>query len=55
MLDWNYDIIRDETVDWADEAIRGLGMPETVAFFHIPTSEFRIAYEDLEANGWKDT
>lgn len=55
VLDWNYDIIRDETVDWADEAIRGLGMPETVAFFHIPTSEFRIAYEDLEANGWKDT
>lgn len=55
VLDWNYDIIRDETVDWADEAIRGLGMPETVAFFHIPTSEYRIAYEDLEANGWKDT
>ena len=55
VLDWNYDIIRDETVDWADEAIRGLGMPETVAFFHIPTSEYRIAYEDLEANGCKDT
>ena len=26
-----------------------------MAFFHIPTSEFRIAYEELDANGWKDT
>ena len=55
VLDWNYDIIRDSTVDWAEKSLRELGNPETVAFFHIPTSEFRIAYEDLEANGWKDT
>ncbi len=55
VLDWNYDIIRDETVDWAAESIKKLGSPKTVAFFHIPTSEFRIAYEDLEKNGWKDT
>jgi hypothetical protein len=55
VLDWNYDIIRDSTVDWAEKSLRELGNPKTVAFFHIPTSEFRIAYEDLEANGWKDT
>ena len=55
VLDWNYDIIRDSTVDWAAESIKALGSPKTVAFFHIPTSEFRIAYEDLEAHGWKDT
>lgn len=55
VLDWNYDIIRDSTVDWAAKAIKDLGSPETVAFFHIPTSEFRIAYEDLDANGFKDT
>ena len=55
VLDWNYDIIRDSTVDWAEESLKALGKPETVAFFHIPTSEFRIAYEDLEANGFKDT
>lgn len=55
VLDWNYDIIRDSTVDWAADALTELGKPETVAFFHIPVSEFRIAYEDLEANGFKDT
>ncbi len=55
VLDWNYDIIRDDTVDWAASSIKALGSPETVAFFHIPTSEFRIAYEELDANGWKDT
>ena len=55
VLDWDYDIIRDGEVEWAAEAIKKLGSPETVAFFHIPTSEFRIAYEDLEANGFKDT
>ena len=55
VLEWNYDIIRDEQVDWASEAIEDLGCPKTVAFFHIPTSEFRIAYEDLAANGFRDT
>ncbi len=55
VLDWNYDIIRDSTVDWAADALTELGKPETVAFFHIPTSEYRIAYEELEANGFKDT
>lgn len=55
VLDWNYDIIRDSTVDWAAESLKNLGSPETVAFFHIPTSEFRIAYEDLAANDFKDT
>lgn len=55
VLDWNYDIIRDGEVDWAASAIKDLGSPKTVAFFHIPTSEFRIAYEDLDANGFKDT
>ena len=55
VLDWNYDIIRDSTADWAADALTKLGKPETVAFFHIPTSEFRIAYEELEANGFKDT
>ena len=55
VLDWNYDIIRDSTVNWAADALEDLSCPKTVAFFHIPISEFRIAYEELEANGWKDT
>ena len=55
VLNWDYDIIRDSTVDWAAESIKALGSPKTVAFFHIPTSEFRIAYEELDANGFKDT
>ena len=55
VLDWNYDIIRDDTVDWAANAIKAVGSPDTVAFFHIPTSEFRIAYEELEKNRFKDT
>lgn len=55
VIDWDYDIIRDSTVDWAASSIEALGKPETVAFFHIPTSEFKIAYDELEANGFKDT
>ena len=55
VINWDYDIIRDSTVDWAAESIKALGSPKTVAFFHIPTSEFRIAYEELDANGFKDT
>ena len=55
VLEWDYDIIRDSTVEWAEKSIKELGSPKTVAFFHIPTSEFRIAYEELDANGWKDT
>jgi hypothetical protein len=54
-INWDYDVIRDGEVDWAADSIKKLGSPKTVAFFHIPTSEFRIAYEDLEANGFKDT
>ena len=55
VLNWDYDIIRDSTVDWAAVSLKALGNPKTVAFFHIPTSEFRIAYEELDANGFKDT
>ena len=55
VLDWNYDIIRDSEVRWAERSLKKLGDPETVAFFHIPTSEYRIAYEDLAANGFRDT
>ena len=55
VINWDYDIIRDGEVDWAASAIKELGSPKTVAFFHIPTSEYRIAYEDLEANGFEDT
>ncbi|MBQ3291148.1 MAG: metallophosphoesterase [Mogibacterium sp.] len=55
VLEWNYDIIRDSTVDWAEDSLKKLGSPETVAFFHIPTSEFRVAYEELAANDFKDT
>lgn len=55
VLNWDYDIIRDSTVAWAAESLQELGNPKTAAFFHIPVSEFRVAYEDLEANGFKDT
>ena len=55
VLDWDYDIIRDGEVRWAERSLTKLDSPETVAFFHIPTSEYRIAYEDLEANGFRDT
>ena len=55
VLDWDYDIIRDGEVRWAERTLKKLGSPETVAFFHIPISEYRIAYEDLEANGFKNT
>ena len=55
VINWDYDVIRDSTVDWAAESLEALGKPDTVAFFHIPTSEFRIAYEELAENDFKDT
>lgn len=55
VLNWDYDIIRDSTVDWAAESLEKLGNPKTLAFFHIPTSEYRIAYEELAANDFRDT
>ena len=55
VINWEYDVIRDGEVDWAVGNIMRLGGPKTVAFFHIPTSEYRMAYEELEANGFKDT
>lgn len=55
VLNWDYDIIRDGEVDWAAGRLKKLGSPDTVAFFHIPTSEYRIAYEELDANGYEDT
>ena len=55
VINWEYDVIRDGETEWAAGSISKLGDPKTVAFFHIPTSEYRIAYEELEANGFKDT
>jgi len=55
VLDWDYDIIHEAEVDWAKSSLEELGNPKTLAFFHIPTSEFRVAYEELAANDWKDT
>ena len=64
VLDWNYDVIHQEQVDWAKGEISRLsqlaGYPgrtciDTVAFMHIPVGEFQQAYLDLEGNSFNDT
>ncbi len=64
VLDWNYDVIHQDQVDWAKDEIGRLsqmaGYPgrtclDTVTFMHIPVGEFQQAYLDLEGNGFKET
>lgn len=55
VLKWDYDTIHDAQVDWAASELKKLGSPKTMAFFHIPTSEFRISYEELAKNDFKPT
>ena len=59
-LDWKYDTIHDDQVEWAKSVIEDLSEKngqaiKTICFFHIPIGEFATAYRDLEANAFEDT
>ena len=59
-VNWLYDTIHDEQVEWAKQTILDLSEKEgqlvkSLFFFHIPVGEFETAYRELKANNWNDT
>jgi len=63
---WKYDDIHDNQIEWYKQSVEKMnaenekisGKTETVkslAFFHIPLEEYRFAWEEFAANGYKDT
>lgn len=58
-MNWWYDVIHDEQVQWAKETLLSLGdgvnPAKSLFFFHIPTGEFEQAYRNLAANNFSDT
>ena len=59
-INWLYDTIHDEQVEWAKQTILELSEKEghtvkSLFFFHIPIGEFEVAYRELKDNNWNDT
>lgn len=59
-INWLYDYIHDDQVEWAKKTIEDLSEQEghlvkSIFFFHIPTGEFETAYRELKANNFNDT
>lgn len=59
-INWLYDTIHDEQVEWAKQTIETLSSKEghllkSLFFFHIPIGEFETAYRELKANDFNDT
>lgn len=59
-INWLYDYIHDDQVEWAKNTIEKLSQQEghlvkSIFFFHIPIGEFESAYRELEANDFNDT
>lgn len=61
VLKWQYDVIHQSQVDWAyatylNVLSKNNNLPfQSLFFFHIPISEFELAYEDLKLNHFNDT
>ena len=53
-INWLYDTIHDEQVEWAKNLLTDLGNPKSFVFCHIPIGEFETAYRDLKANDFND-
>lgn len=60
-INWNYDTIHDDEVNWAKAKIdhytevNGGVLVKSLFFFHIPISEYEIAYQELKDNNFNDT
>jgi len=51
-INWKYDTIHQEQIDWAEEVIQDLSRVQgstvkCLAFFHIPIGEFETAYSEI--------
>lgn len=59
-INWLYDVVHEEQIDWARELITNLSNKEgrtveTLMFMHIPFGEYEEAYRELEQNNFNDT
>ncbi len=58
---WKYDCIHENQVKWYEDTLNSLKaennniMPKSLAFFHIPTPEYKEAWEEYTANNFRDT
>lgn len=53
-LNWYYDNIHDNQIEWYKNNVLK-NKANSVAFFHIPFEEYKIAYDELKGNNFKDT
>lgn len=54
-LMWNYDVIKQDQVDWYEDMIELYSPKSSLAFFHIPLYEMKEGYDEYIANGRTDT
>ncbi len=54
-LAWNYDVIKQDQVDWYEDMIELYSPKSSLAFFHIPVYEVKDAYDEFVGNGRADT
>lgn len=59
-INWDYDSIHDNQVQWVKTVINNLSAikgstVKSLFFFHIPISEYEMAYRDLATNNFVDT
>ena len=68
---WHYDNIHPDQIEWYKQRVEGMNAEnaeicaelgiggdtdvKTSVFFHIPLEEFKIAWKEFAANGYKDT
>lgn len=65
-IQWKYDNIHENQIEWYKNSVLAIDaankainpsepMFSSLAFFHIPLEEYRFAWEEYKANGYKDT
>lgn len=58
---WKYDTIHANQVEWYEQEVNTLTeinggvTPKSLAFFHMPIPEYKIAYDEYKDNGYSDT
>lgn len=59
---WKYDYIKQSQIDWYADAIKKINTDnatestvKSMAFFHIPLTQYNTAWFDYKNNGYKDT
>ncbi len=58
---WKYDSVHENQIEWYENTLEKLTeenngvTPKSLAFFHIPPEETKLAYEEYKENGYEDT